>query len=117
MTQTDFYTALQSSHEMVITVTGRSSGRSFSYPVWFALAGDRLYLIPLRGSETQWYKNVLKNPSVRIKAGGAVADLNVIPVTDPAQLSYIIEKFRTKYGNSGVGLYSKLNVAVAAQAA
>ncbi len=38
MAQTDFRTALQGSNEIEITVTGRTSGRSLSYPVWFALA-------------------------------------------------------------------------------
>ena|SRR5204863_1757795 len=36
---------------------------------------DTLYLVPVQGSDTQWYKNVLKNPSIRIKAGGAEAEV------------------------------------------
>ena len=32
---------------------------------------DKLYLLPVQGSDTQWYKNVLKNPSIRIDARGA----------------------------------------------
>jgi hypothetical protein len=37
MAQTDFRTALQGVNEVEITVTGRTSGRSLSYPVWFTL--------------------------------------------------------------------------------
>src|SRR5258707_12358083 len=48
MVQTDFRTALQGSNEIEITVTGRRSGRSLSYPVWFVLEGDKLYLLPVR---------------------------------------------------------------------
>ncbi len=63
MTRTDFRTALQGANELEITVTGRTSGRSLSYPVWFALDGDKLYLLPVRGSDTDWYKNVRKTPT------------------------------------------------------
>jgi hypothetical protein len=44
MAQTDFHTALQGANAIEITVTGRTSGRSLSYPVWFALDGGKLYL-------------------------------------------------------------------------
>jgi hypothetical protein len=47
-------------------VIGRKSGETISIPVWFVLDGHRLYLLPVRGSDTQWYKNVLKNPTIRI---------------------------------------------------
>ena len=54
-----------------INVTGRKSGKTISIPVWFALEGEKLYLLPVQGSDTQWYRNVLNNPSIRIDARGA----------------------------------------------
>jgi len=48
--------------EIKITVTGRKSGRAISNPVWFVLEDGKLYLLPVQGSDTQWYKNVLKKP-------------------------------------------------------
>jgi hypothetical protein len=48
--------------EITITVTGRKSGRSISIPVWFVFEEDKLYLLPVQGSDTQWYKNVLRIP-------------------------------------------------------
>jgi deazaflavin-dependent oxidoreductase (nitroreductase family) len=57
--------------EINITVTGRKSGRAISIPVWFAFEDGKLYLLPVQGSDTQWYKNVLKNPRIRIDARGA----------------------------------------------
>ena len=44
---------------------GRKSGRTISIPVWFVLEGEKLYLLPVHGSDTQWYKNVLQNPLIR----------------------------------------------------
>jgi deazaflavin-dependent oxidoreductase (nitroreductase family) len=96
-------------------VTGRKSGRTISNPVWFVLDEETLYLLPAYGSDTQWYKNVLKNLSIRIDAGGAEAEFKVVPVTDATQVSSVVERFRAKYGDNGVKLYSKLNVAVLAQ--
>ncbi len=101
--------------EIKITVTGRSSGRPISFPVWFVFDEEKLYLLPGYGSDTQWYKNVLKYPSIRVNAQGAEAEFNVVAITDLAQVSSVIEKFRGKYGDGGVKLYSKLDVAVLAQ--
>jgi deazaflavin-dependent oxidoreductase (nitroreductase family) len=106
---------LSRSREINISVTGRKSGRAISIPVWFVMDDEKLYLLPVHGSNTQWYKNVLKKSSIRVAAGGAKAEFKVVPVTDPKQVSSVVEKFRARYGDSGVKLYSKLDVAVLAQ--
>jgi deazaflavin-dependent oxidoreductase (nitroreductase family) len=101
--------------EINITVTGRKSGRAISIPVWFVLEDDQLYLLPVLGSDTQWYKNVLNNPMIRIDARGAQAEAKVVLVTDAAQVSSVVEKFRAKYGTNDVKKdYSKFDVAVLA---
>ena len=101
------------SHEITISVTGRKSGRTISNPVWFVLDGDKLYLLPVQGSNTHWYKNVLKNPSIRIQAGNAEAEFKAILIRDARAVSEIIEKFRDKYGASDVKkYYSTFDVAV-----
>jgi deazaflavin-dependent oxidoreductase (nitroreductase family) len=106
---------LPQSREITLTVTGRKSGRTISLPVWFVLDSDKLYLLPVEGSDTQWYKNVLKNPKLRIEARGAQAEVQVFPETDPKQVNSVVEKFRKKYGAADVRkYYSKLNVAVVA---
>jgi len=106
---------LSRSREINITVTGRKSGRAISLPVWFVLEDGKLYLLPVTGSDTQWYKNVLKNPSIRIEAGAEKAELRAVPVTDPKQVASVVEKFRAKYGASDVKkYYSKVDVAALA---
>jgi deazaflavin-dependent oxidoreductase (nitroreductase family) len=102
--------------EIELSVTGRNSGRTISIPVWFVLEGDKLYLLPVRGSDTQWYKNVLKNPSIRIDARSAEAKLQAVLITDAKEVSSVVEKFRDKYGAGDVKkYYSKFDVAVFAQ--
>lgn len=102
--------------ELKVTVTGRTSGRSISIPVWFVLDGDNLYLLPVQGSDTQWYKNVLKDPTMRIEARGEAAEFKAVPITDAKGVSAVVEKFRDKYGVGEVKkYYSKFDVAVHAE--
>jgi len=100
-------------HEIHITVTGRKSGRAITNPVWFVFEGDTLYLLPVEGSDTQWFKNVQKNPTMRIKAGSSQEEFKVVPVTDAAKVKAVADKFRAKYGTGDVKkYYSKFDVAV-----
>jgi len=111
----DLKNRLSRSREINITVTGRKSGRPISIPIWFVLEGDKLYLLPVQGSDTQWYKNALKNPSIQIESSGEKAELKVTPITDPKQVASVAEKFRAKHGPSDVKkYYSKLDAAVTA---
>jgi hypothetical protein len=70
-------------------------------------------LPPLEGSGTQWYKNVLQNPTIRIDARGVGSEFRAVPVTDAKAVKSVIEKFREKYGAKDVKkYYSKFDVAV-----
>ena len=109
---------LAKSSEIKITVTGRKSRRPISVPVWFVWEGNELYLLPVHGSETQWYKNVLKNPKIRVEASGAEFETEVVSVKDAKKVASVAEKFRTKYGAADVKkYYSRLDVAVVAEIA
>lgn len=106
---------LSRSNEINISVTGRKSGRTISNPIWFVFDDSSLYLLPVKGSDTQWYKNVLQNPKVRIKAGNSETELSVTPVTEAKTVSSVVDKFRDKYGPGDVKkYYSKFDAAVIA---
>jgi hypothetical protein len=109
-------THLARSREINISVIGRKSGRTITNPVWFVFDGDTLYLLPVRGSDTEWYKNVLKSLSIQIGAAGTKAEFKAIPISDAKQVASVVDKFRKKYGASDVKkYYSKFDVAVLAQ--
>jgi deazaflavin-dependent oxidoreductase (nitroreductase family) len=113
MASVDFKQALTSTRELEITVTGRQSGQQVSLPVWFVHEGDTLYLLPVKGSDSQWYKNILRKPSMAISATGATVTVNPKPITDPRKVQEVVEKFRAKYGAADVQrYYSKFDVAV-----
>jgi deazaflavin-dependent oxidoreductase (nitroreductase family) len=102
--------------QVKITVTGRKSGRAISIPVWFVSEDDELYLLPVQGSDTQWYRNVLNKPMMRIDARGSEAEFQGVPITDAKRVASVVEKFRVKYGANDVKkYYSKFDVAVLAQ--
>src|SRR6266568_4555075 len=113
MARTDFRTALQSANEIEITMTGRTSGRSLSYPVWFVLEGEKLYLLPARGSDTDWYKNMRKTPTIRLEARGKTFTTSATPITNEAQVGKVVKKFQDRYSARTVNtLYSRFDVAV-----
>ena len=107
---------LPRSREIQITVTGRTSGRAITNPVWFIWDEEKLYLLPVEGSDTQWFKNVLKNPAMRVAVRGAEAEFEAVPIRDAKRVAKVVEKFRGKYGAKDVKkYYSKFDVAVEVQ--
>lgn len=113
MAHLEFIAALQGRREIDITVTGRKSGKAVSLPVWFVQEGEMLYLLPAKGTDTQWYKNLCKIPSIRLDARGKSLNTNAIPSTEKASVHEVVKKFQDKYGARTVNnLYSGLNAAV-----
>lgn len=113
MKESELKSRLARYRQIKLSVVGRKSGRTISILVWFVLEGEKLYLLPVQGSDTQWYKNVLRNPSIRIDARGVGADFRATPVTDTKLVKSVVEKFREKYGAKDVKkYYSKFDVAV-----
>jgi deazaflavin-dependent oxidoreductase (nitroreductase family) len=105
MANEEFIKALEASREIELTVTGRRSGREVTFPVWFVREGEKLYLVPVTGSDSGWYKNVLKTPTIRLAGRGAQLTARAAPVTDPAQVGEILGKFRARYGARDVAAY------------
>ena len=86
---------------------------TIAVPVWFVAESEKLYLLPVHGSHTQWYRNVLKNPQIRIDARGVKAELTGAPISKSDAVNAVIERFRQKYGAGDVKKYYwKLDVAV-----
>ena len=99
--------------QIKLSVIGRKTGQTISVPVWFVLEGEKLYLLPVQGSDTQWHKNVLKNPMIRIDARGVEEKFRAMPITGAKAVKSVVEKFREKYGAKDVKkYYSKFDVAV-----
>ena len=79
--------------------------------------GGRETVSPARARfDTQWYKNVLKNPQIRIDTRSAEAELRAEPITNAKGVKSVVEKFREKYGAGDVKkYYSKFDTALVAE--
>lgn len=113
MTDPEFLKALNSTKEVEITVAGRKSGRSVSTPVWFVHEGTKLYLVPVNGSDSNWYRNLVAKPEMQITAKGRTVPVKANPMSDASKVKEVVEKLRSKYGAAEVKkYYSKPDVAV-----
>ncbi len=113
----DFHDRLERYREINLTVVGRKTGRSISRPVWFVFEDEKLYLLPVQGSDTQWYRNILQNPNIGLDARGTKGEFRAVPIQQPDLVKSVVEKFREKYGAGDVKkYYTKLDVAVLAEA-
>jgi len=115
MTLEEFKKALDRTDEIELTIIGRKTGRQITNPVWFVREGDKLYLLPVKGSDSEWYKNVLQNPAITLTANGVSWTTKAKPITDATRVQDVVEQFRAKYGADDVRkYYSKFDVAVEA---
>jgi deazaflavin-dependent oxidoreductase (nitroreductase family) len=105
MTAADLEGALKNTDEIELTTTGRITGKQISHPVWFVRQAGRLYLLPGAGSDSQWYKNVLKTPAIRLASGHAKYSTIARPITDPGTVARIVEDSRARYGADELAEY------------
>jgi deazaflavin-dependent oxidoreductase (nitroreductase family) len=113
MSKSDLKDLLSTTNEIDLTVRGRKSGQDISRPVWFVHEDDKLYLLPVQGSDTNWYRNVLNDPTMKISAHGQELSRKAEMINDSNKVKEIVEKFRLKYGNSNVQkYYTKFDVCI-----
>jgi deazaflavin-dependent oxidoreductase (nitroreductase family) len=98
-------TALKRDKEIDLTVTGRKSGKPLPRPVWFALRGKELLLLPVTGTDSQWYKNILHDPQVQIRSSRQAFNGRLRTITGKEQVDEVIELFKGKYGSSDIKKY------------
>ena len=52
-----------------LTTRGRTTGRAHTIEIWFALHDGRVYLLSGGGDHADWVRNLLKEPTVRVRIG------------------------------------------------
>jgi hypothetical protein len=74
--------------------------------------GNTLYLLPVQGSETNWYKNLLVDPTLKISVNCVETPARGKPITNSSTVNDILKKFKSKYGEEEVKkYYRKFDVA------
>ena len=106
--------ALAQTREIEMTTIGRTTGGPVTLPIWFVLEETALFLLPLRGSDTGWYKNLQSDPTITIAPGQDERTASAVLITDSAAVADVVDAFRAKYGEEDVqAYYPKTDVAVA----
>ena len=109
-------TGLKKDKEIELTVTGRKSGKPLPRPVWFVLRETELLLLPVTGTDSQWYKNFLRNPQVKLRSSEQSFNGKLRAITERNQVDEVIELFKGKYGSSDIKkYYPSPNVAASLQ--
>jgi hypothetical protein len=70
--------------------------------IWFALAGNTLYMLAGSGEQAHWVRNLRKTPSVKVRIGGEVFEgvgHLVRAATDEEALArhLLVEKYTPRY--------------------
>jgi deazaflavin-dependent oxidoreductase (nitroreductase family) len=85
-----------------LTTRGRVSGRPHRIEIWFALDGDKLYLLSGGRERSDWVKNLCKTPDVTVELGGRVfagrARIVVDADEDGRARALVHDKYAGSYG-------------------
>lgn len=93
----DLEAALRDADEIVLVTRGRKTGRPLETTVWSAFEDGALWL--RTDKTTDWYRNLRRDPHVRLRIGTReIAAVNE-PIADEAgALRHVVDLFRAKYG-------------------
>ena len=113
MSKADLHQRLNRANEITLSVKGRKSGKDIPRPVWFVHEGSTMYLLPVQGADTNWYKNFQQEKRLKISVSGEEIPSKGKPISDSDRVDDILNKFRSKYGEADVKkYYPKVDVAV-----
>lgn len=98
----DFEAELREAQEIVLITRGRKTGRPHEATMWCGYESGGIWLRTDRTSD--WYRNLLRDPRCRIRAGATEVDAVKEPIDDEAAaLRHVVDLFRAKYGAEWVG--------------
>ncbi len=105
MTDSAFAKFLYGKEEIRISVVRRKDGKRRTLPIWFAVEGTTLQLLPMYGLNTQWFRDVEKNSTVEIRTGREMKSAVPRIIRDPAAVDRVKQRFSHKYGSGEVRKY------------
>lgn len=105
MAKSEFEKALEKTQEIKITVKGRKSGKSITLPIWFVHEPGKLQLLPVRGSKTNWYRNLRKHSSIQVQAENSKHSGKAHLIEDKTRTKEIADKFGKKHGAGDLKRY------------
>jgi deazaflavin-dependent oxidoreductase (nitroreductase family) len=89
---------------MVVTTTGRRTGRPRHVLVYPHRVGDRTYLWCPYGGRSQWFRNLTADPVTTVQYRGETRVVRAEPLTDADEAMQVVSALRT-FGRSWFGSY------------
>lgn len=86
-----------------LTTTGRVSGRPHEIEIWFGLNDHTLFLLSEGKEKSDWVKNLLKNPAVKIRLAKKKFNGTARLVTDEQEEMLARKMLASKYQQWRVG--------------
>ncbi len=81
-----------------LTTTGRVTGNPHEIEIWFGTGEDSIYLLSGGGRDSDWVKNLLKDPAVTVRIAKTIFAGTSRLVTDPQEETaaryMLAEKYR-----------------------
>ncbi len=76
---------------LLLTTTGRKSGLPRVTPLQYEEINGCIYIGSARGTNADWYRNIVANPKVNIRVRRRQFDGAAEPVTDPGRIADFLE--------------------------
>ena len=93
---------------LLLTTTGRKTGRPHTIGLQYELIDGRYYLGAADGTRADWYRNILKNPDVSIQVGGNCITTTAMAVCDREEITDFL-LYRLKKRPLMIGLILRLD--------
>lgn len=82
-----------------LTTTGRTSGNPHTIEIWFALRDDRVYLLAGGGDDSDWVRNIRREPRVGLRLGRDDMICRARVIEDPDEDALARRLLLEKYGS------------------
>lgn len=76
---------------LLLTTTGRRSGKKRVTPIQYELIGGDYYVGAARGQKADWVRNIQANPQVEVRVGAQHFWANAEVVNDPCRFADFLE--------------------------
>lgn len=86
-----------------ITTTGRRTGNPHEIEIWFALNDRTLYMLSGGRERSDWVRNIVQTPQVKVRIAGTTLDGRGRTVTDPEEDALARRLLLDKYSPTYAG--------------
>jgi hypothetical protein len=105
MGKKEFADVLANEREIEISFVRGTNGKTRTIPIWFAVEGGHLQLLPMYGLKTKWFQDIEKSGSLEVHVKSQAMKAHPQIVRDESKVERIKGVFAQKYGVGEVKKY------------